>query len=458
MLYRTRVHREIWEQLWNGLRPEPDAQPTLGSANVEIRYVPDRPSELIARLAEQFDVHDLIAAGIAVRSESEVLVAAPRLAGGTGPVLRLSPGIGMPPLDLLLPDGLLYGSELPWYAMAHDRRVQSALQNPSGPMLLVCGMEDVVRCLTLGLAVGPATGLEQLQSMQLRALEELTASPASRSQPTTAPVDDRAVSGNGTHDEAPATTDHPAQHHIPTNTDAPAQPAAQETVDEVDQIDLPQSLKPMDIVVSGWSFGRQCRVTREDLRYLIRRLADGQRHLLIDLSAISVWVPAPDAVERLSYCWQLADVEAYVAAVSDSIGSDLFDLQAAVSGNIPPWQTPGNFIAARRTLSRLLHDPDCDANELKAASDSHAAHVQREMVEPFLTAAGTGDPVLGHLRMEFGQLSGILHCQAPFLQKDVVQVALHPHSSEMRARLEHGIRIRSAVLDRWLRIARELQQ
>jgi hypothetical protein len=450
MILRNRIHREIVGALWGTLRIQDEVVRFARSGDVQFRQLSDDPTMLVRRLGETFDESDLVTAGIAARNNGGQLTASPRLLVGAAPVMALFVQNDLTPFDLLLPDGLLLGNELPLYAMVHDHRIQDLLHASKSAFLLVPTIEDVVSCIALGLAAAPTSGLERLNRDHFQSIAEVT---AGRSIALSTPA--QSIGTSAMHDPISTTVHDGALaeegymegiQHGPARTD-------------IDQIECPRELPAVDLVFSGWSFSLQRRVPGELLQRVTQRLAQGQQHLTeVDLTGIGVWVPTLRSAECLKFCWELHDQTALFNAVMESVGNgDLYDLGAAASGNIPLWQASQSFVEARRALWHRLHDSHLDPHELQAEIEAFESHLQREVVEPFMTnGMRAGNPIRGTLHMEFGQLSAILQCQAPFLQHDLVRAALRPESGELRSRLDQSVSMRMTVVDRLLKIAREL--
>ena len=340
MIHRNRTHRLILALLWNELESHVVVQPWLDLDCAPVRQVQADINELIRRLALQVGDQNLIDAGVATRNDDGILSATPQLQPGVEPLIGLFAAPGATPFDVLLPSGLLLGSEMPAYAIAHDYRIAELLQSSSGLMLLVPTLDDVMICHALGLAAAPITGIEYISTEHLRAVGELLGARPLQLSPSTEQVSSTANAGIENCDVGQGPTND-VQAEDPST-------AARGGTDEgnYDCIDWPEASSVMDFVISGWSFVRQQHVPGEQLQRVIGRFEKAQRHLPIDLSGVAVWIPTPNDKECMEFCWELRDRTEFVDAVLESVGRASHILAIAVSGEITAWQTTTTFVDA----------------------------------------------------------------------------------------------------------------
>jgi hypothetical protein len=230
--------------------------------------------------------------------------------------------------------------------------------------------------------------------------------------------------------------------------------------DGFDVIDLSSDdLLPVDIIIVGWSFALHQRISGEQLQRVIARLANAQRFMSIDLSGVGVWIPEAGDVEEMLFCWELRDRDAVRNTVLNSIRSACYSLSAAMSGEIGAWQTPDTYLEARSALWRSLRNSAEVPADRGALIEIFEDILQRQTIDPLMEAAvNDPDPARGALRMELANISSLLQSQAPFLQHDLIQASIQAESRDKRGTAERSIRTRMQLIDRLVRIVRELRR
>lgn len=461
MIRRNRSHREILGRLWDRLEAVPNEQGWPASGEWPRRRVPDEPRGILDALAEEFGPERLVESGVADRQGDGPPTISSRLAPGATTLFALWEDEGAMPFDALLPDGLLLGEEPPACAVAHDWRAVAAMRSSDGLLLLVPTMEDVAYGLGLGQVTVPLAGIDRLDLAGLRQIEALTR--ASSPPPLPCPEEPAAgaervpVNGN-TSPDAPRqdTPETDAAQHAGVGQQAPEEPPPE---DGVDVIATPAGAFPVELVIAGWSFARRQPVPEEELRRLISRLADAQRFLRIDLSGVAVWIPSQADVDRIQVCCELGDRDALRDAVLESIHGACYELSAVASGDIAPWQTPGTYLDARSALWRVLRRPDSAPASHCELIETFDHQLQRQVIGP-LIAAGVShaDPIHGVLHIAFAETTHLLQSQAPFLQRDLIEAGIQADPRARPGTLESGLRCHLQLIDRLVRIARELRQ
>lgn len=462
MIRRCRAHREICRRLLDRLAIVQDDLDWPPSENYERRRLPENVHELVNDLVEECGEEQLLGSGLAARDREGALTASLRLAPSGAIVIPLFQSADWLPVDVLLPDGLLLGDEALPYVAVHDYRLAAAIGSSNRVLLAVPTLEDVLTCQALGLAAVPFAGMDCLDLIELRQLEEVTRARIGLRWPE-APEetadDERSSAGVGLPPEVrdpgatePQAMEHPGLNHDPA-VDAPSD-------DGLDIIGLAaDDLLPVELIIAGWSFWLQERVPQEQIQRAILRLANAWRFLSIDVSGVAVWVPNPGHMERISFCWELRDREAVRSAVLTSIGEACYSVSAAASGAIGPWQTPSTYLEARSALSRGLRAGESAPVDRSELAEVFERLLQRQIIDPLLEGGvNHGDPVVGALRMELANISSLLQSQAPFLQHDLMQAGIRVKSRDKRGTLENSIRIRMQLVDRLIRIVRELRR
>ena len=462
MIRRNRVHREALCRFWGRLDTVQRNQSWPASDGWELRQLPTNTSELLRDLLDEFGQEQLIESGIAEQETEGQLTMSGRLASGSAALWALADAEGGRPFDVLLPDGLLLGDEAPLYAAIHDYRMENAVRASEGLLLLVSTLDDTAFCHAFGLAAAPIAGMEQLNLCQLRQIEELTSEPdqlplIGETEEPTADVteSDDAESASDTQNPGMSGNHSAARSEI---ADDIREECPSDDLNSV--IDLASDdVLPLEIIFAGWSFARQQDLSGEHLREAIARLANAQRHLSVDLSGVAVWIPSQDDIASMRFCWEMRDADAVKQAVLESVDRACYNLAAVSAGEIAPWQTPGTYLEARSALSRGLRETNgisMDRSELVRAFE-HL--LQSQIIDPVVeNGVNHRDPIVGALHMELGSISFLLQSQAPFLQHDLMQAGLQVESSDKRAALDSSIRIRMQLVDRLVRIARELRR
>ena len=454
MILRNRIQREVLRRFWERLEDDQDVPSWPVAATDEIRRVPENTSDLIGGLVAEFTLEQLIDTGIAELGGEGGLEISRRLTAGTRRLLVLRDTDDAPPFDLLLADGLLLGEESPAYAMAHASRSASEGCSIEGTLWLVPSVEDVVICRALGMAASTTVGLENLGHSELRRFEELIAIPAQLLSP---PAEiDEVTDEICTDSETPNTE---RETHWASNTEA-VQSAEEETSESnFDTISLNNNLLPVEIIVSGWSFALQQPLPAEQIQRRIARLSGAEQFLSRDLSGVAVWIPMHRDIDRLLFCWNLRDRDAFVNSLAKSVQEACFGLSAVVSGEIVPWNRPSTYLSARSALMSSLRSQRADPECQRQAIDTFEQFLQHQIIEPLVEAGvNNPDPILGALRIEFANTSALLQSQAPFLQHDLIQASVQASSRDKRANLDGSIRLRMLLVDRLVRIARELRR
>lgn len=461
MILRNHATRELCRRLLDRLEIVEDDQDCPASEDYEKRRLPENADELVNGLAEEFGEEQLIDSGIAVLDGEGLLTASLRLAPSGAILIPLFQAADRLPIDAVLSDGLLLGDEAPPYVAAHDGRLASAMRSSNHLLLVVPALEDVLACECLGMAAVPFAGMDRLNLIELHQLEEITSSSSQLLLPET--IEQTA---EGDCSSAAADSSDVLNRGMPepraTQQVALDHDAADDVLSEdgFDVIEFPfDDSLPLEIIISGWSFARQQSLPEQEIQRLISRLAGAQRFLSIDLSAVAVWVPRPGDIQRISFCWDVRDRDAVRNAVLESISGACYSLSAAVSGRIALWQSPGTYLKARSALSRGLRNTEnvpMDRSELVEVFE-HC--LQSQIIEPLLEdGVNHRDPIVGALHMELANISSLLQSQAPFLQHDLMQAGIRVESRDKRGTLERSIRIRMQLVDRLVRIVRELRR
>lgn len=456
MIRRNRSCCEILGQFWDRLEITPDDQDWLSVSECELRRVPDSVHEILDELAEEFGRDELVASGIASQDGEGVLNSSVQLPCGVS-VMRLVHEVDCDlPFDLLSPHGIVLGEEVPAYATAHDYKTTAALQTLNEIMLMMPTLADVVASRALGVAAVPSVGIERSNIDGLRQIEELKGMVNQLRLPS---ADDRREEDTDVESVTTCSQGSTASE-VDTNVEV------QGTPDRTTQDDGCEILalygggeRSVELIIAGWSFARQRRVPGEQLRLLMSRLADAERYLRIDLSHVAVWVPTDDEIAGLQFCMDLQDSGSVVNALVDSVGRSTYSISSVESEDLSPWRTPDTYLEARSALWRSLRDTASDSADRDALVESFENLLQSQMIDPLLQAAvGNTDPVLGTLRIEFANISSLLQSQAPFLHHDLIQANVHAESRDRRGTLDRSIRLRMQLVDRLIRIARELRR
>ncbi len=462
MIRRNPEHRGICRRFLDRLDIVQDDQDWPAAEDFEQRFLPENADELVNVLAEEVGEEPLIDSGIAALDGEGSLTASLRLASSGAILIPIFQAADRLPVDVLLSDGLLLGGEAPAYVAVHDYRLAAAMRSSSRVLLVVPTIDDVVTCQALGLAAVPVAGMDCLNLIGLRQLEELTSTPNQLLLPETIeqPVEGErssavAVSSSGVRNPEmceSAAVQHTAPDHD-TAEDAPSD-------DGFDVIDLSSDdLLPVDIIIVGWSFALHQRVPGEQLQRVVARLANAQRFVSIDLSGVGVWIPEAGDVEKILFCWELRDRDAVRNTVLKSIRSACYSLSAAMSGEIAAWQTPDTYLEARSALWRSLRNTAEVPAGRGALIEKFEDLLQRQTIDPLMEAGvNDPDPACGALRMELANTSSLLQLQAPFLQHDLSQASIQAESRDKRGTLERSIRTRMQLIDRLVRIVRELRR
>ena len=232
------------------------------------------------------------------------------------------------------------------------------------------------------------------------------------------------------------------------------------TDQSLDIVDLPDDdVLPLVLIFAGWSFARERDLPGQQLRGLVARLAQAERCLTINLGGLGVWIPTQDDGERIRFCREMGDRDALTEAVLASVEGSCYALADVATGRIAPWQNPSTYLTARSALSRSLRDTDSVPMDRGELVEGFQRLLQAEIIEPLLEdAVNHPDPIVGALQMELANISSLLQSQAPFLQQDLSQADGQRESRDMGATLQQSIRIRMQLVDRLLRLARELRR
>ena len=181
--------------------------------------------------------------------------------------------------------------------------------------------------------------------------------------------------------------------------------------------------------------------------------------LPIDLSGVAAWIPSRTDVDRIQLCGELDDRSALRDAVLESIRDACYELSQVVSGDVAPWQTPDTYLDARSALSRVLRHPNSVPASRSERIETFEQLLQQQVIGP-LVAAGAShpDPIQGVLYIAFADLTALLQSQAPFLQRDLIQAGIQTEPRDRRGTLESRLRSYLQLVDRLVRIARELRE
>lgn len=456
MIVRPPVHRALLGRLCDYLEIIQGDDIWPASVEWPLRRVPDDPA-LLDRLAAEFGPQRLIESGVAVQGDHGQLAISPRLVPGQATLLPLLDRAGALPFDVLLSDGLVLGEEPPAYAALHDYRVAEMLRSSSSCLFLVPTVEEVRICHSLGLAAVPAAGMNCLSLGALRQIEAMSHS----SRPLLLPTEGEESAGDETaSDDAVPATDPPATEtgQVPPHQEAEFAPNRSErrpTDGRSDTVDLPDDVLPAELIFAGWSFVREQSLPGDQMRVLVARLAQAERCLAINLDGLGVWIPTQDDIECIQFCGDVRDRDALREAVLASVDENCYALADVAIGRIAPWQTPDTYLTARSALSQSLRNTE----SVPELAESHERLLQAEIIHPLLeTAVNHPDPIAGTLHMELANISSLLQSQAPFLQHDLIQAGRQLVSRDTRGTLERSIRIRMQLIDRLVRIARELRR
>ena len=460
MIVRNRVHRALLGRLCDQFEIVQDDDTWPASAEWPLRRVPDDLA-LLDSLAAEFGPERLIESRVAVHNDHGQLTISPRLVPGQTTWLPLMDTEGAAPFDALLSDGLLVGQEPSPYAAVHDYRVAQTLQQTNHCLFLVPTVEEVRTCHGQGLAATSTAGMDCLSLANLRQIESMSRSLRPLLLPSEG--EESAHGETASEDTVPA-TDPPAteagQASPLQETECGSNESEVRPTDQsLDIVDLPDDVLPLVLVFAGWSFAGERNLPGQQLRGLVTRLAQAERYLTIDLGGLGVWIPTQDDGERIRFCREMGDRDGLTEAVLASVDRNCYALADVAIGRIAPWQTPNTYLTARSALSRSLRDTDSVPMDRGELVEGFQRLLQAEIIEPLLEdAVNHPDPIVGALQMELANISSLLQSQAPFLQQDLIQADRQRESRDMGGTLQQSIRIRMQLVDRLLRLARELRR
>jgi hypothetical protein len=167
------------------------------------------------------------------------------------------------------------------------------------------------------------------------------------------------------------------------------------------------------LALVGWSPQSVTAAPPPGLAATVTRLRNARRYLGVDLAGVSVWTPPPERLEELRFAIELRNRGLAARTVAESAAEDLvdFDFHAGV-----PTADPDFAAAGAELYSLLAADAGCGrpSPDLRAASETYAAAVERDLVGPLnVQALATADPVARAVTAELATVSRLLHQAAP---------------------------------------------
>lgn len=434
-------------------------------------------------LQREFDSGDLFSSGVVVRTRDGNLRLISYLREPANYLVALWRKEGSPPFELLTEFGCISGNEWPATASLKDFKVREELAEANDRLLLTFGMEDLVVCLSLGIAaslvVGFQEGLDLLDDLSERCgwdarernvyrgivtAEEL-AGEAERLQlqieERFAAMDAAAVI---TEAEADLEENESPEDSAPSATDADAAPTTEPSASH----DTRQSLPPLgrskpqpslSIVLLGWRPAEMSLTEPDELAALVEHLKTIDEFIgILMTTEVDTWSPDRRSIQVAETRLEFGVVDGAADALRDS-----FDEQAlsiCYYGREPS-EGPGNFGDAAAHLRHVLREdsprsrPYEDA--VKEALASFESHLDRDVATPLVEAgAASADPVKKANYLLAAELARLLHRQVAIIDYRMERVAqrmtelrdLSPEFENMKGSL--------ALIDRFISVAKVL--
>jgi hypothetical protein len=368
--------------------------------------VPAEREGIVCALTEAFGEDRLAASGIVERGEEGQWRLSPPLTPGAV-LLPLREASDELPYEVLTPTGGLVGSDLPIVAVLQDHWIRSFIDN-MGRRLLVCpSTAQIPPLMAHGL---PATILDGLLDQSARDLRQMG---RTLGWPEPSPHSpDR-----GTHE-------------------------------------------PLRLVLVDWDPVAARAMKSPQILRAARFLADTERHLKIGVSCCGVWVPDQAQLERYRFCRRVRDVEAAREALLQSMDYSTYAVSAYAEKGGCVRRKPQSFIEAYANLERRIEEADIGAarpDRLQEAEETFARFVESDLVRPLTNEyLQSDDPLTRNVGLAAAVTSRLLHRQAPYLAKDVLDLAQGRLPLENQKRVVQQLKQRARDVGSLIQLAKVL--
>lgn len=422
-----RRHRTIYQRI-----AELCTHCTLGAPwqrlNVDddCRRLPQDAAEMLARIREGFSEQDLLAAAVVRRGEDGELLLAETLANPNAEIILLREQPYDPPFDIVAPNGLLSGRELPIFAACRDHRTRVALRELDGVLLAVLSMRAYVLFRSMGLPVALAAGLDDLDHGRLSSMEQMLRSnsiPAVGTEQSAELSEDIAQG-----DDSSTPSDQSAQ----MDTDAfrasslmcvvPTEIESQlctNSVGDGENQAAEETVLPRAVILVAWEAATLEIRLPPGVVPVAQFLASAERYLGIDFSAFGVWSPSERDLEALQFCIRHGNDEQIRAAVLQSIEQSTFELFHVLDGHVGPRPIAEGYATAQAELRRCLDARTDDAardERLARAIAQHQSLVERDLVLPLVDQAIiVPDALLRNMTITAANVFRTIHRHAPYV-------------------------------------------
>jgi hypothetical protein len=206
-------------------------------------------------------------------------------------------------------------------------------------------------------------------------------------------------------------------------------------------------------------FVRHALLPREELQRMVQPLAEAQQHLGCDFSSCAVWCPAEETAIRLEYARRLQATDPIINLIRRSLNSECYTLHDTYRGTIGPWQIPQSYLEARAHLELCLADPQASPERVAAALEMFESRLQAEIIGPLQQEAMQGENLIRRaLLMELANTSALLQSLGLFMRCHSVRSLLDAGSRAERDQLDRNWKRMTLMMDRLLRLARELSR
>ncbi|MAD80830.1 MAG: hypothetical protein CMJ50_08310 [Planctomycetaceae bacterium] len=445
-------------------------------------HCPGDHEAVLEELQGKFERRDLLNSGVVVRTRSGELRLCRYLREPSNYLVVLRQKEGGLPLELITELGCVSGNDWPAIASLKDFKIREQLAEAQDRLLLVFGMQDLVVCLSLGIAtslvVGMEEGLDLVDDLAERCgwdarerqcyrgivTAEEIASEAERLQ---SQLDQRLAAMDAAvaaEAEVNLEEDDSQEGTPESTTDADVAPTTEPSATH----ETPQSLPPLgrlkpqpslSIVLLGWRPAELSASEPDDLAPLVERLKTIDEFIGIQMTTeVDIWSPDPRNIQIAETRLEFGVVDGAADALRDNF--DEHALSICYFGREPS-EGPRNFGEAAAHLRHVLRDdsprsrPYEDA--VQEALASFEALLDRDIATPLAEAgAASADPVKKTNFLLAAELARLLHRQIAIVDFRMERVA--QRMTELRDLSQEFADVKGsiALVDRFINVAKVL--
>jgi hypothetical protein len=398
------------------------------AADDDVRTGPPDPAAVIGRLAEEFPVEELLASGVAVRGEGDVLAIAAGLV--EGPFIVLRHALSREPFDLLTDRGCLTDA-LPALQAVADFRTQKLFAAADDILYAAFCVADVILLRACGLAATLVHGLDSWPIVRIDRLCQAF-------DLTIEKTHDQGDSGAGddTWDDDTSGDD---------------------DEDEDDTQRCPENQVRPRLVVVAWTPSALSPAVPVQLEPVMNYFQLLHKHMGLELLDLLLWKADNSVLERLQFFCDHRCKKRFRRTLADS--ADTVRVCGLGPAQAMTLDLPLDYPAAVARLHEASADPDrCSLQQWKIMWNDVEKQLNAQVLAPLrVSAMRAEDPIARNLLVATAQVSHLFHIQALLANEQVLRSVSQGGVAAIELPAEQCQRV-LALADRVLKMTQEAER